>query len=463
MLTLVAAAVAAGAWLALLAFMAVATRPQFGAALPATMDIGPESPAVAAFLVHRWRAGPDAIPATLLDLAGRDLVDIERIAPEKYLLRPVHQLPDEAALTPYERRVWEHVRGKVSGGVLPAAALDLGVGSRAKSWTADFGKEVIADARARGLCRARWSTQATAVLLGTALIPAALLGYAWDQVPREPGEESPFFVGLVFGWAALALLFRRLRSERDTAAGRAAAGRWLGLRDYLGSNPAFPGMSPAAEAIWDRYLAYAAAFGLARTAVTALPIRAEDPEAAWSAYSGRWRLVRLRWPGGFFRPGSGMLPAVAAGIGLACLAIGGTVAWRLGPVINDDALTGLRSRVREIGWEPLGIIGTTLIAAGNLIVAAVLIRGALLLWRALPDLFGRTEMVGEVLRVRSITNDDSTSWFVVLDDGHSSRLEVWRVTADIAGAAREGTEMRASVARRLGHVYSIAPAEGRNA
>ena len=61
------------------------------------------------------------------------------------------------------------------------------------------------------------------------------------------------------------------------------APRWLGLREYLSHNPAFPDMAPAAEVIWDRYLAYAAAFGLARAAVTALPIRAEDPDRAWSA------------------------------------------------------------------------------------------------------------------------------------------------------------------------------------
>src|SRR5687768_1614408 len=135
----VVAAVLTVAWLGLLAVLAVATRPRFDPPLPATMDIGPEPPAVASYLVHRWRLGEDAIPATLLDLAGRDLVDIERIAPQKYILRP-RPLPADVALTAYERRVWNHLSSKSRDGVVPAGALDLGVGSRAKSWTADFRK-----------------------------------------------------------------------------------------------------------------------------------------------------------------------------------------------------------------------------------------------------------------------------------------------------------------------------------
>lgn len=452
----VAAGVAVAAWLALLAACAVATRPRFGDPLPATMDIGPEPPAVASYLVHRWHLGSDAIPATVLDLAGRNLVDIEQIAPAKYILRP-RPLGADAALTAYERRVWNHLTSKCENGVVPAGALDLGVGSRAKSWTDGFRKEVIADAQARGLSQPRWSTRLTVLILGAAVVPAALFGIAADALPRDAGEDSPAWAVLGASWFAFAWLFHRLRSQRDTADGRAAAARWLGLRDYLSQNPAFADMSPAAEAIWDRYLAYAAAFGLARNAVRSLPIRAEDPDSAWSAYGGRWRVVRLRWRSGILRPGTGMPPALALLIGTVAVAIGGTLAWKLGPLVNGEALPELRSRVASNGWSTLTILGAVLIGVVNLIVAVVLIEGLLLLARALPDLVGRQDVVGEILRVRSVTNDDKTTWYVVLDDGRSADIPVWRVSAQIAGAAREGTEMRATIAPRLGHVYALTP------
>ncbi|MDQ1709776.1 MAG: hypothetical protein QOG49_1161, partial [Frankiaceae bacterium] len=345
-----AAGLALAAWLLLLGMLAISTRPRFDPPLPASMDIGAEPPAIASYLVHRWTPGAEAPAATLLDLAGRDFVDIEQVAEHDYVLRP-RPSADAAALTVYERRVWNHLLAKCSGGVVPAAALDLGAGSVANRWTSAFAKEVVADARARGLSRPRWSTRATAVVLGSALGPAAIFAVAMDRVPRDPGEDSPVWAALALSWGALAWLFYRLRSQRDTAAGRAAAARWLALRDYLAEDPAFPGMAPAAEAIWDRYLAYAAAFGLARTAVAALPLRAEDPQAAWSAYGGQWRLLKLRWPGGFLRPGAGMRPIGAALIGAVCTLIGGTLAWKLSPLVNGRALDELRQHVVLNGWE----------------------------------------------------------------------------------------------------------------
>jgi hypothetical protein len=216
-------------------------------------------------------------------------------------------------------------------------------------------------------------------------------------------------------------------------------------------------MPPAAEAIWDRYLAYAAAFGLARTAVAALPLRAEDPKTAWSAYGGQWRLVRLRWPGGFWRPGSGLRPIAAALTGALCTVIGAALAWKLGPLVDGQALRELRQHVVLNGWEPITIVATVLLAAFDLGIGVLLVRGLLLLARAVPDLLGRTDVVGEVLRVRSITNDDTTTWYVALDDGRSAEISVWKVSDQIAGAAREGTVMRARIARRVGYVYALTP------
>lgn len=81
-------------------------------------------------------------------------------------------------------------------------------------------------------------------------------------------------------WAALTSSIKLFGDQRDTPAGRAAAARWLGVRAYLGQNEVFPTLPPASVAIWDRYLGYGAALGVAAAAVHALPMGAEDDHLA---------------------------------------------------------------------------------------------------------------------------------------------------------------------------------------
>jgi hypothetical protein len=69
--------------------------------------------------------------------------------------------------------------------------------------------------------------------------------------------------GLVI-WVVLTSAIRLFGDQRDTPAGAEAAGRWLGVRDYLGRNEVFPTLPPASVAIWDRYLGYGAALGWPR-------------------------------------------------------------------------------------------------------------------------------------------------------------------------------------------------------
>jgi len=45
------------------------------------MDLGEEPPAVVDLLTNDWRVTPDAIPATLLDLAARGFVDLDQLGP----------------------------------------------------------------------------------------------------------------------------------------------------------------------------------------------------------------------------------------------------------------------------------------------------------------------------------------------------------------------------------------------
>jgi hypothetical protein len=67
--------------------VAFATRARGVVSGPATMDLGEEPPAVVDLLTNDWRVTPDAIPATLLDLAARDYLDLEPYGPGRTVCR----------------------------------------------------------------------------------------------------------------------------------------------------------------------------------------------------------------------------------------------------------------------------------------------------------------------------------------------------------------------------------------
>src|SRR5947209_4234987 len=118
----IAAAIALGVGVAVLAVLAVATRAREPHAAAATMDPGgDESPAVVNLMTNDWAVGKAAVPATLIDLAARKIVAFERTGPDQFVVR----IPDRppAELTSYEGRVYDHVRGLASGGVVPCEAL----------------------------------------------------------------------------------------------------------------------------------------------------------------------------------------------------------------------------------------------------------------------------------------------------------------------------------------------------
>jgi hypothetical protein len=58
-------------WVAALAALALRRRPRTPDVGPVTLDLGPEPPAIVNFLTHGFKATPEAVPATLLDLAAR--------------------------------------------------------------------------------------------------------------------------------------------------------------------------------------------------------------------------------------------------------------------------------------------------------------------------------------------------------------------------------------------------------
>ncbi|MBV8983865.1 MAG: DUF2207 domain-containing protein, partial [Acidimicrobiia bacterium] len=199
----IAAAVALGVWLLVLAVLAVATHAREPRATPATMTLGgDEPPAVVNLITNGWAVGRAAVPATLIDLAARKVVAFERVAPERFVVRVPDRRP--VGLTHYEAQVYDHVGGLASGGVVACEALTTGPKDASKRWWRDFRIAVSADARQRGLSRPRWDRVQLGVLGLVALAPAGLASGAFAALPSSSSSKSddPGVLG-VLGVAAI--------------------------------------------------------------------------------------------------------------------------------------------------------------------------------------------------------------------------------------------------------------------
>ena len=177
---LVVTVAATALWIVLLLVVAFATRPRDVDPGPATMDLGREPPAIVDMLTNAWRVTPDAIPATLLDLAARDYVDLDQHGPERTVCRVRRTATD--GLQPYERMVLDHVAGLAVNGIVPVEARTTGPQDRSTRWWRTFQRHVVEDARGRGLTRDRWSRPLKRFLQAAALLPAALV-WCWPTPP----------------------------------------------------------------------------------------------------------------------------------------------------------------------------------------------------------------------------------------------------------------------------------------
>jgi hypothetical protein len=240
-----------------------------------------------------------------------------------------------------------------------------------------------------------------------------------------------------------------MADERDTRQGRQVAARWLGLREMLAEDHLFAEQPPAGVAVWDRHIAYGAALGVARGAVTALPLGAESDHEAWSPAGGRWRVVHIRYPERV-PPGYGRHPFKVAALGLLQVAGAGTV-LRKAPDVFDALRDGIRDTTNEqiptaVG-KGLSITLTVLLVLAGL----VLLRGAWMLLYGLADLIsGRDEIEGRVLRHRNR--------YVAVDDGTRGRLRAWLLPT--APSVGQGAIARARVTRRLQHVRDFQVVRG---
>jgi hypothetical protein len=211
--------------------------------------------------------------------------------------------------------------------------------------------------------------------------------------------------------------------QRDTKAGLTAAARWLGVREYLRNDEVFPDLPPAAVAVWDRYLAYGAAMGVAAGAVRALPMGAEDDHRAWSSYGGQWHQVNVRYPR--LPPGRGRHPVGAFFLALFWGAVAVIALVRLDAVTRPEASPSLQPSF--IDW----IMRAR--TAGIVVCLVVVAWAVLILVRAVPDMFVNKQVVGKVLRLREhprfslnpYGRKPKRWYFIAVDDGKSKKVRAW--------------------------------------
>ncbi len=463
---LYAAAVLIGATAFLLLVTAALTRPRRPDPGEPTMDLGPEPPAVVDLLTDNFEVTSEAVPATLLDLAARRWVELEAYG-DQTLCRL--SSAGTGPLLPYEQRVLSHLHELAVGGVVPAEALTTGPEAVSAAWWRSFRREVIADARGRGLCRRRWPPWVAglawvAVLLSTALLWAS--GIDSNDEGLAPTAVAVLAAIIVTG--SVAGRITASDRQRDTPAGLEVGGRWLGVRRYLVDHGDFADQPAAAVAVWDRYLAHAAAMDLAGLAVQQLPLGAEDDRHAWSAVTGEWRPVIVDYPR--FKPGWGRHPAAAIALGLLGAAASAAVAWGSFRFAHDTDLDGRLTLdpvlLDRAGWVALLVCLAMLVPLGYAVAE---------LWRGLADAFGRRTVTGLVLRTRARaggmqaprvvryftdperrgSTEPEPRWYVAVDTGELDRFDAWRVRRRHYQRVHQHQRVEVELTPRLGYVRSV--------
>ncbi|WP_035849645.1 DUF2207 family protein [Kitasatospora azatica] len=470
-------------------------RPQ-----PASQELGPqpESPAVVSLIGSGWRSVRHAAAATLLDLAARGALELRQPGndPAQSTIHLTNrQLPQ---LTPYEQRVLARVAERAGSAGAPIGAMAFRGEKSANTWNSALRREIVAEARLRGLSRPRLRTPLVNTMLLTSLLPGALFGLA--VVVGGHGVRAAVFVGGAPVVALCALLVRFGLVERSTEAGLVRAGHWAGLHSWLRAHEEFAQLPPASVALWDRYLAYGTALGVSSRTSRLLGFDDGDRRRVWSDFGGRWRQVRVRYPllwPGYGATGRRLLRTAAA---TAVIAVGllAFVALRSA----DWAATGLDDPgyawrrpgvVLAGGWLALLLLALAVagrftrltfflsllgfvalyarsihggfahpLASGSPLLGegvAIAVFGAATLGYLALFLLDRRRpvtVIGEVLRLESKLGKKAPR-FLALDEGRGDRTVAWALPRGTAGYL-PGSRVRLSVCRATRTVRSIEPA-----
>ncbi|TME92853.1 MAG: DUF2207 domain-containing protein [Chloroflexi bacterium] len=417
-------------------------RPQVPPSLPATSDLGSESPAVANLLANGGELTPEAVPATLLDLAARRAIQIDEKEPRVYEVRIGS--PPPAGLTAYESRVISLLRQKASGGVVPAAALTTGASGEAKSWHVSFNREVVSEARKLGFTKPRWPPQvlsALGLLLFGAFVLVALAA-------NDDNHLNALWVGtLTLALVTIGISNRILRDNAQlvTTAGLPKQARWLSLRKYLHDDELFATLPPTAVVVRERYLAYGAALGVAAAAVRAMPMGSESDSRAWSSYGGHWRQVSVSYPK-VWPPAYGASPGESIWRGVRLGSVAAVYLWVFAQLLPHLSFTQRADQLTR-DLSAVAVLGAA-------IALVVLGTGLWLLLAGLISLVGTAHVTGDAVRLRRFGSEASICYLAV-DDGTRDRIRAWKVRPAIYDALTEYSTVTVSVTPLLSYVRHV--------
>lgn len=431
MLELIIAVAAVGLWLIAYGSCRIVTRPVAPPVGPATMDLGPEPPAVVSMLVNGWSTSVDTAESTVLDLAAAGYYELRQPDADPYrtTVHLTRNQPNLGGLRPYERQVLERVRGLAVDGVVPLTALAFRNRNESRAWNSRLRAAVVADARAAGLSQRRFSRTMMKGLYYGVLAVAVLCGCLAVHYTHH---FTAFAWSLML--AALLVAVVQHTGERGTPAGLEAASRWLGVQTWLQHHEQFAELPPSAVAVWDRYLAYGAALGVTRQASDVLDLKFGTQRRLWSSYQGGWRQIRVRYPRG---PWCGSTTGTLILQAVLFMVVGSVVA----------GVTGRASGYALPGYALIGA-------------------GLYVLIRALLDLTGSKQVTGEVLACRPWRqhNDRPQLDYLVIDDGTADTTTAWGLPA--RRSERYGTGDIVTItarpwSRRVITVTRRAPAQAR--
>ena len=235
-------------------------------------------PALAAFIWRMGSVGSDDVTATLLDLANRKVIDLERVATEK----PTFFGGSESATTykltlheerigellPHEQQLLEFLFHQIAGG----SELVLGdLKDLAKTHRTAFAKgfqtwkhEVEREAESRGFLdpqadRMAFGASAFAFVAVVAAGAAAVFsGFWW------------FFLGIPVG-VALIFVARAVKRRSQEAAELHA--QYAALERYLKDFGRLDEKPPDAIVLWEQFLIYAVVFGIADQVAKAMTVK----------------------------------------------------------------------------------------------------------------------------------------------------------------------------------------------
>ncbi len=437
-----------GLWAGVLMVLSGLTTPPDVEPASSGLEVGgDESPAVVGTLTNGWRFDRSAAAATLIDLTARRVLVIDQIGLDQFTVAVAPGGPSN--LTPYEAKVVRLVKESGHGDPVLLAALTLPDDATGTAWFDDFERTVRNEMRSAGLSRPRWAPWMRAVMTAVAVPPALALASAVTLIPESRegnGDDgNPWALVLIIGFAVIGAfqgVMQRLQAERDTPAGVAAAGRWLGLEANLRDAGGFGDLPPTAIAVWDRYLSYATTFGLTSTILRLVPLAPESPTEAWSNESGRWRVVHIHYPRR--KAMRGRIPSVLLFQGIVALLIGVAAARGYRPLVDwierelpADQRDSL-DLIRRIAWVIAVAVAVPALAWGW--VATL---------RALLDIGRSRTTEGKVLRNRPP--------HLAVDDGRRDRITAFVVLVPGRGHG-EGERVRVTHSPYLAYVRAIEPA-----